>query len=119
MACHDDENVPVVGASLDDADTYKVSALVNQMNADGNPELKLNCEELRRAYDMSCAGSMASFDQFSSEVLASANEGAAPIFGPSMAINDQFADSAQAQRILTIRICVRWRFIRIYIILKI
>ena len=119
MSCHEESEAPVVGASLDDADTYKVSALTGAVNANGDPTLRLNCDELRRAYEVSCASSQASFRQFASEVQASADSAAAPIFGPANGVNDAFIDSDQAQRIMIIRICVRWRWIRIYIVWKI
>lgn len=119
MSCHDKKEEPNVGNTLDDGDVYKVSALTDGVDANGNVSLRLNCDDLKRAYEVSCASSQASFRQFASEVQTAADEAATPIFQPVNSVNDAFIDSAGAQRVMIIRVCIRWRWIRIYVIWKI
>lgn len=120
MSCHGWGAAPVVGASLDDADVYKVSALTGEADPTANTvSLRLNYDELKRAWEVSCASSQATFQEFAREVQAAADTAAQPIFEPITALNAGFADNENALMALTIRVCVRWRWLRIYIIWKI
>ena len=115
MSCASKDEVVVATGDLSAQDVFHVSAKTAAVDADGNPLLALNCDELRTAYDTSCLSATTSYSEFARAVEAEANAGAAPMFAPATALNDQFLDSAAAQRILSIRICIRFRWVKIYI----
>ena len=114
MSCHND-GVTQSG-DVNDLGVYHVSAVTDTASADGSSvRLSLNCDELKEIYESSPARSLASFREFSKEVEAEANAAAQPIFQPATELNNQFVDSPNALRAVRIRICIRWRWLRIYI----
>ena len=122
MSCHMQEGLPAAqsGVTLEDMDVYKVSAVTASGDpTTGQAELDLNCEEMKHVYETSCARAMADFETFYNEVQQSANAGASEVYADSSGLNTAWETNPAGQRIASIRICIRWRWIRIYISWKI
>lgn len=120
MPCHQEGKTIEPAGTLQDQDVYHVTGLVNTVSEDGSQvTTDLNCDELTTAYEQSCARSMASFDEFASEVQAEADTAASLAYNPFAAVNESFLDQPFAIRALRIRLCIRWRWISIYIWIKI
>ena len=120
MPCHTEANDVTSSGTLTDSDIYHVTAVTSSVDAEGQPSLALNCDELKTAYMESCARAEGTFEQFAQEAQQAADAGAAEIYTAANALNESFLDNPGAQRILRIRICIRvFRWLRIYIYWKI
>lgn len=120
MPCHNEDATVEPAGNLQDQDVYHVTALVNTVSADGSAvTTNLNCDELKTAYEQSCARSMASFDEFARQVQAEADTAASAAYAPINAVNEEFLNQPFNMRALRIRLCVRFFWISIYIWLKI
>ena len=110
MSCHAEEpGVLQSGTTLNDADVWKVSGVTTDASDPANVNVDLNCDEMRAAYEGSCARAMASFDEFYNQVSAETNVAASQVYTDSAALNDTWETNPASQRIISIRICVRWR----------
>ena len=114
--------VPASGTTFHDADVWKVSGVTGEVNDDGtitNVRVDLNCDEMKAAYEGSCARAMASFEEFYNQVQIDTNIAATVAYADSAALNDSWESNPASQRIISIRLCIRWRWLRIYVIWKI
>ena len=124
MSCNDC-NKPVPPAGDNTGDVYFVGGLVSNVSTGTPPdpllsaELALNCEELRAAYDSSSASAVATFAEFEEQVHADATAGLNESYPEVAALNLAWQDSPNARRIINIRVCIKWRWLRIYIIIRI
>lgn len=118
MACHGEELAVVQsGSTFSDLDVYKVSAVTGERGELGNVSLDLNCDEVKYAYEASCARAEGTFEEFYAELQQGANDGANAVYTEARALMDTWETLEGAQRINNIRICVRvFRWIRIYVI---
>ena len=108
------------GSSID---VHNVSAITSSVdfNIPDGPKatLDLNCSELKRAYYESTAGADGTtFETMAGEVQALADEAASRAIAPVGIANETLGLNNEA-RIATIRICIKWRWLRIYIVWKI
>ena len=121
MSCHDDMMMVPMAA---DADVYFVGGKVlseTGATGPGEPvvaELALNCEELRHAYGTSTAAREATFEEFHAAVLAEATLAFNDVYGAVRSLNALWQDNPPAQRALVIRVCVKWKWLRIYVTIR-
>ena len=110
-----DNKVPQSG-DLNDQDVYHVTGLTSSKDdSTDSVTLALNEEELEKAYTESCARADASYEEFREEVYRDANQAASDVYPAYRDLNNATNDNAAGQRILWGRICIKWRWIRIYI----
>ena len=114
--------IPNTGMQLSVADVYQMDGIISTISADNQQvSVGINCEDLKTAYnDSSASADGTSFETFEAEVQAAADEAATAAYPTVAGANSNLAELSDFNtRIVTIRICIRWRWLKIYIIIKI
>ena len=103
-------------SDLNEQDVYGVTGLTESVDATGGAvTLALNEDEVFKAYNDSCARADGTFEEFSAEVQQAANEGASQVYQEARALNDTWMELPRSVRIGWLRVCIRTRWIKIYI----
>ena len=118
MPEHCDERKLTVPSNndLNEQDVYGVTALTSSVDATGGRvSLALNDDEVFRAYNDSCARADGTFEEFRAMVQEEADEGASQVYAEAAALNDTWNQLPRAVRIGWLRVCIKTRWIQIYI----
>ena len=117
MSKHCDRKLTVPSNNdLGEQDVYGVTGLTSSVDASaGRVSLALNEDELFEAYNDSCARADESFDEFKDSVQQEADEGASAVYAEAAAANDNWIQLPRSVRIGWLRICIKRRWIQIYI----
>ena len=115
--CPPELTVPENGDLQNQQDVFGVTGVTAEVTdeASGQVRLDLNRDEVWTAYNNSCERAGGSFDEFYAEVQAEADSGASEIYSQARTINDGWIDLQRSTRMVWIRICIKLRWIRIYI----
>ena len=106
------------GASVDVFSVSAITAKVDLNNPENPVSVDLNCEELKKAFMMSTAGADGTtFETFATDVQLLADEAASRAYPTVLDANSVLGEFDDA-RIFTIRICLKWKWLKIYIIWK-
>ena len=114
--CYEVPQAPGLGQ----ADTFSVSGIIVgvELNIPDNlVSVDLNCKELAYAYYNSTVGTDMTYEEFMEEVQASADTAASSAYPPIAIAQGAIGDSNDA-RLLYLRLCIKIKWLKIYIILK-
>ena len=108
------------GIGLEKADVFSVSAIVVSVEPnipEGLVNVDLNCKELAYAYYNSTVGTEYSYEEFMEEVQEKADEAASATYTPIQIAQGAIGDNYDA-RLIVLRLCIKVKWLKIYIILK-
>ena len=114
--CPPELTVPENSDLENQQDVFGVTAVTARKDETGGTvSLDLNESEVWTAYNNSCARADGSFEEFYAQVQSEADAGASEIYSQGAAINDDWIERQRSSRILWVRICIKLKWIRIYI----
>lgn len=109
------------GIAIAKVDVFSVSGIIavyEPNNSERPVGVDLNCSDLEKAYYESTVGTEMTYEEFVADVQVQADEAAAVAYPPIRDANALIGENNDA-RIVIIRLCVKTKWIKIYIVLKI
>lgn len=108
------------GIGIAKVDVYSVSGIiaVYDPNAERPVGVDLNCKDLEKAYYESSVGTEMTFEEFVTDVQLQADQAASTAYPPIHDANSIIGENNDA-RIVIVRLCIKTKWLKIYIVLKI